>query len=273
MRIACSLLLALCSCNRVLGLDETRAVDAAFFDTPTDAAFACPPLGTVPVFTEMFHQSITQECRNFTIASSGRALATCNGPGGSIIMESTPDGTMVPAVGFTAQQTQPRISGAGDLAIATASSSGSSIVTIFERTPTGWEPRDEILGVTSFTGITKPTRDGHVIFVTPLALREYADDGTGTFREVLTHTADDLAVNGFVFSANVTSDGLRVLFYGVAKGDSMKALLYADRARTTDTFGHATRMQNIDYVPEAFMTDDCGRLYFPAASSIFYVQP
>ena len=71
------LVLLLCGCNQVFGLQETGQLDAAFFDAPADAPYACPPLGTAPRFAPQLTQFLVQRCDGYSGVTSGRAGASC----------------------------------------------------------------------------------------------------------------------------------------------------------------------------------------------------
>lgn len=55
--------LVLAGCNAVFGIKDTRQYDAAYFDAPPDAPFACPALGgPAPTFSPVLHQDVIQDC-------------------------------------------------------------------------------------------------------------------------------------------------------------------------------------------------------------------
>src|SRR5689334_19586163 len=99
MRRSCSVLL-LVGCNQVYGLDPTRASDAAYFDAPIDAPYACPPIGTPPRFSRSFAQVVAQNCNNYTVSISGRALARCAFAGDQRIAEGAIGERLEIAPGF-----------------------------------------------------------------------------------------------------------------------------------------------------------------------------
>ena len=60
----------------------------------------------------------------------------------------------------------------------------------------------------------------------------------------------------------------------VVLGDGTKAVYYADRAMIADRFGPPSVLADVPWSQDLFMTEDCGRMYFPGLGNVLYeAQP
>ena len=267
------LALLLVGCNQIYGLERTQSIDAAYFDAPPPT---CPPLGAPPVFTQDFEQAVFQSCTDYTLSSTGRALARCN----RVIAEGAVGEPLVGAVGLeqTTSMTydHPRLHPDGQSAIVrmTDRTGPRTAFAVFSRTDSGWVKSSEFSVPYTMLGSSAPSRDRHVVVVASGgALRELADDGTGTWNEVLVHDFAELGITSLGDQVNLSADGLRLILVGSPIGKNEMNLLYADRANETDRFSQAVPMPSLEYLPNGFLTEDCGRLYFSALGTVFYVEP
>src|SRR5215471_12221742 len=72
----CLALLALCACDAVFGIHNTRLEHG---EVPIDAPFMCPTSGA-PTFSRQLQQVVSADCWSFTPSeSSGLAAMACHG--------------------------------------------------------------------------------------------------------------------------------------------------------------------------------------------------
>lgn len=266
------LALLLVGCNQIYGLERTQSIDAAYFDAP---AATCPPIGTPPVFSQELQQAVFQPCTDYTQSSTGRALARCS----RVIAEGAVGQPLMPAAGL--EQTtdllydHPRLHPDGQSAIVRMYDrvAAKTAFAVFSRTAGGWVKSGELAVPYTMMGSSAPSRDGHVLVVTSGGgLRELADDGTGTWNEVRVHDFAELGITSMSDQVNLSPDGLRLILVGTAIGKSEMNLLYADRQRETDAFSKTTPMPSLEFLPNGFLTENCGRLYVSALGTVFYVD-
>ena len=71
----------------------------------------------------------------------------------------------------------------------------------------------------------------------------------------------------------MTTDGLRMVFGGLQLGGSGQAVFYADRGSLDARFGTASVLDGVPAtVTDAYLSEDCERIYFSGLQSIFYEQ-
>jgi hypothetical protein len=266
-------LVTLGACNQAFGLEPTRAVDAQYFDAPPPV---CPAIGTPPAFKDELHQILVQNCTDFTVAANGRALARCGG----LIKEGVVDSELTPAVGLeppvTGTYLHPRISPDGASAVFLVSTHFEVVTHPDSGT---WTKLGQFQVPNAFSS-SSPSRNGRILVTasasstSPGGLHELAtSDGGATWTELDVHTHSDLDVASMSEGVTLTADGLRVIFVGQANGTPSLALLYADRATIDEPFSHAVPMPSVEYFPNAFLTEDCARLYTSTLGTVFYVTP
>jgi hypothetical protein len=275
MRAASSLVLLLVGCNEVYGLDSTIRRDAAFFDAGIDAPHQCPPIGTPPRFSQRFRQVVTQSCRDFVVARTGRTLAFCRIDSLFTIGEGMLGQPMTPARGFDLPGTDyffPRLSPDGETAILRMTiPAGTYELGVFARGATAWELRSRFT-VPDMRVTSAITTNRHLIVATSTHLQELVDDGAG-FRDLQVHTFAALGLDALQDQIQLTADGLRLLVYGRRAGATTFQLLYADRANDTAPFSPFVPMPDLDFLFDGFMTEDCAHMYFSGLSQIFSTEP
>ncbi|NVB82701.1 MAG: hypothetical protein HOV81_30270 [Kofleriaceae bacterium] len=274
--------LLLCGCNQVFGLNPTEALpptDAQYFDAPPDAPFTCPPAGTLPQFSPVLHQ-IQQNCRFYT-RSADWATAECRDMP-TRMAQGAPDGPFASIGGleddFPFTYENPQLAPEGDELFVRYSDPGAATgeIKVFRRSGNSWTEA----GAVSINGVTitaevafgtpsrAPNRRMFVSNYDISEIREIELDATYHGTVVATYTPQE--VDTFLRSQpNLTPDGLRIIFsVGGAGRDQVG---YGDRASLADRF-------TFQLLPDAptgetpFLTEDCGRLYFSAASSVLWVQ-
>jgi hypothetical protein len=262
------LLLALAACNQVFGLHESRERDGGQYDAPLDAPFACPPIGgTPPSFSPLLHQVIVEDCRDYSISPSGRAIALCSnrvaeGPRDELLMPLIEISTMPGSSLFT-----PRLSPDGQMIIFHEVRANATTVHVYVRMTNGsWQQLQDAPFGAQVDWISTFARGptGDRVFVrTTDGIHEWAYEGS-TWRDVLVETSGELGIR--LATIQITSDGLRAVLY------SDNALYYSDRPDESAKFRAAVPMSNVPAFPDAFLTEDCSRMYVSGLGSIFYTQ-
>ncbi|HEY5948227.1 MAG TPA: hypothetical protein VIV40_22175 [Kofleriaceae bacterium] len=279
-------LLALCSCNQIFGLDKTiatGAADATYFDAPADAPFACPPVGMTPQFSRLFHQ-IPQRCTEWSSSQqAGRAIAMCFEPAMQIgagpydgPLELVPGLETVNKIHFDA----PRMTPEGDQVVIRDWNESTVVgrIGVYQRTETGLTYSHEIklpnnVTTDSFVRYGSPSR-GPVrrMFArnNTGGLQEIEVDASGASNLVRVYTEADFGVTSLAgLPPSMTPDGLRIVFYAAA---SESGIFYSDRASVNESFRAATLLMNVPGTADAFMTENCERIYFSALGSVLWIQ-
>jgi len=112
--------------------------------------------------------------------------------------------------------------------------------------------------------------------VTGELLVELANSGAG-WTEVNRYLLNDLKGESSSFEldeASLSADGLRfVVIAGYTGMVSTTAAFYSDRATLSDRFTPLRLIANAPYAIQApYLTEDCGRLYFSALGTVFYLE-
>jgi hypothetical protein len=270
MRIAIVLLAA---CNQVWDLDGTR-----LSNTPGE----CPSIGDVPQFRPGLLQVLSRICGGYNFASE-TAVASCyySTPPNHFAIETGPiDGPLAPA-------DVPRAASI-DHTIATLSRDGNRLyvrerdadanehaIAVYRRSGSSWQMDPALRldlqgdGSAMFGPIATDGARDHVIVsrASWQSVTEYVVDQTWT--EVRTQAATAFGSDE-VHGLAMTSDGLRAIFKGVVMGNFKP--FYTDRERIDMPFRAATILENVPYYDNAFMTDDCARIYVSGVGSIFYAR-
>jgi hypothetical protein len=283
MRFAVALL-TLCACNQVFGLDPTLPLnaDAAYFDAPADAPFACPAIGVTPPFSKILHQ-IPQSCLKTTASlNTDRAFAECEqqqlaaGPAG---------GPLALVAGFELANgihyDSPRVVPEGDQVVIRRWNISTVVgeVQLYDIGEAGQLtfvheiklPNN--IATDSFVAFGAPSRGPkRRMFVRQnmLPLSEIELDETGASSVVASYTESDLGVTGFTgLPPSFTGDGLRIVFNAY---NTQNGLFYADRLTTNDRFVAARVLMDVPNAADGFMTEQCERVYFSALGSVFWIQ-
>jgi hypothetical protein len=272
----------LAGCNQFFELRETREVDAAYFDAPLDAPFACPPIGTPPTFGRLVYQATSGRCRQYAVSDTG-AIAVCQDSAGSPdrISEGPVGGDLVTAMGFAAGDSNPRISPEGDVVLVTRyipdNPTPRQILSRYQRDAASWSfvgdlpvtiPRLEVPWT-----ISSPTRgpDPRMLVRVPGSpnlLREL-DVTTGSM--LAEYTPTDLGLDGFASGPVLSADGLRFVMSGFRGGEWL--LFYGDRPDIGQRFGVLVVLNTLSATNPSHLPDDCSRLYFTGLELALYVRP
>jgi hypothetical protein len=88
-------------------------------------------------------------------------------------------------------------------------------------------------------------------------LQEWLEQSDGSWQQIATYVPADLGVVGFADAANLTSDGLRLVF------TTDQGPYYADRPTIDARFSIAVPLPGVPLAIDALLSDDCSRVYFP----------
>lgn len=286
-----SMILALVGCNQIFGVNATGMlppIDAQQFDAALDAPYACPPLGTAPAFSRNYHQAVMQNCTGYS-ASPGAdlAMSVCQlGGANEVIADGPIDGAMTASVLVSPPETpmigqpSPKIGPDGDVLLVRRFDTVKNkfLIALYERVSGTWVYRyDAYTPNQQFSAFpSTPTRGASArrfllyVGIGQGQLDEIVETSSGVWSKAASHTTAELAV-ATITDVNLSPDGLRIVFNGATASPIAPAVLYADRARVGDPFDHAIAL-DVPAVHEPFMTEDCGRLYFDAIDTIFFVQ-
>ncbi|MBA3397711.1 MAG: hypothetical protein H0T89_34120 [Deltaproteobacteria bacterium] len=272
-------------CTQVFGLAPTEqqpVTDAAFFDAPADAPFACPPIGETPQFSRVLNQ-IVQSCGEYSATTEGRAVALCTEPANQLA-EGPLDGLLIPIAGL--EQTAElhvdfaRYAPEGDELFVRSWTQSTTIgrIRVYRRQAEGFVYTHDV-------ALPGQTTDSFVRFGTPsrgprrrmmvrnnaFAYQEIEFDAAGTAVLIASYVAADLGVTSITQSPpNLTPDGLRLVFAGSTTNAS--GVLYSDRASLADRFQPGRLLPGIPINPTPFLTHDCARIYVSAIGYVFWVQ-
>ncbi|MGE5181214.1 MAG: hypothetical protein ACM31C_04095 [Acidobacteriota bacterium] len=276
--------LTVAACNDVFGLEPTR-----LRGMPT----SCPPLGTPPRYAPLFVQMLVADCSDYTpSAGAGIALAACAGSTGRYIAGGPVGGELaavdVPPQNNCVNLDYARLVPEGDRAYVDENNfdcNGND--TFGEYVPVdashwtyvrdlGIAPSIDGSGEELGSVSTAPGRRAMITINYDSSLHEWVQQPDDTWRELTpAYTSGDLgiAASGLLSAANLTSDGLRVVFAARVPGTVEQRVFYADRASRDDRFGAATPLDGVPgTVDDPVMTDDCTRVYFSGLGRIFYVE-
>lgn len=284
MRFA-GLLVALCGCNALFGLDQTvpLTIDAHYFDAPPDAPFTCPAAGGTPQFSRLLHQ-IPQRCGEYATSSTGRAIAMCFEPTMQLA-EGPLDDTLTPIPEF-AKSGPPNLDHAryapeGDELIVRRWDDGSvsGRILVYRRNDGAWTYDHDIKlpnnqAIDSFVRFGSPSRAPNrrlLVRNTTSDFDEIEIDATGASTKIKTITPASIGLTNLAgIVPNLSADGLRMVVYGASS--TMSGMFYTDRASLADSFRAATLLDDVPGAGDPFLSEDCSRLYFSAIGSVFWVQ-
>ena len=260
-----------CGCNQVLGLPATELSDGR---SPP----ACPPLGGVPTFYGDLLEVPARYCHRYVPSSDGKVALTVKG--NNTLMHGMVDRapapiTLVPpppdSVSFTIMP-MPE----GDRMLLLVRNAMTAGGTATEYTVQG----DIAQGGTAYAiqavdnlGTPSAGPDRRIVFQEYASVVEIADSGAG-WTEVRRYPIAELG-SVSIQRASLSSDGLRFVFLSqaVVNNTSFNAVYYTDRATTSDHFGPARLVDTAPAsVEDPYLTANCGRLYFSALDTVFYLQ-
>jgi hypothetical protein len=279
-------LLALCGCNQIFGLDQTVPVDnTTYFDAPIDAPFTCPPPGMTPQFSRIFHQ-IPQRCSEYTASlTADRAVAMCFEPTMQIA-QGPVDGPLEPIAGFETvnkvHYDAPKLTPEGDEVVlriwdegtvvgrfAMYRFEGASLVYEYDITLPGGQTID------SFARFSPPSHGPRRRMLVQNGasggLEEIEFDTTGASIHIASYTTASLGVSSVAgIVPSLTGDGLHMVFF--AAGLTSNGIFYDARESRDVPFGPASMLMNVPPTSDPFMTESCERIYFSALGSVLWVQ-
>jgi len=270
-------LVGLCACNQVFGVEPTEPRDAAFFDTALDAPFACPS-GTVPQFDRVLEQAVFQFCQEYNVSlDHDRAVAMCYEPVRQIAEGKIDDTRLTPIPGFEAgviDFDEPRLTPEGELIVRRNEPSGT-VFELYTRAGASWTSptRLQLPATVPPMILGTPSRgpDRRVFITGTTTVYELEVDTSGKASEVHQYTPAELGVVAVSpVPANLTADGLRLVFSGLLAGDTFYRTLYTERQAVTASFGAASAISSTATLYDPYLNSDCSRLYFSAAGSVFY---
>ncbi len=300
MRLVGILALA-CGCNQVFGVQHTELVDSP---PAVDAALppVCPAIGTVPTFANELYQLQARYCSSYATSSdTDQAVALCN----NVVAAGTRDSELVPVAmtppsspsyvrlapegdrmlagiyqtvapyGVVLHELSLDAAGATDRGVVFADKGGAYIVA---STPTRGPVRAVVFSV-------------YDAQLAASVLIEIEDPGSG-WTEKRRTPAETLGVSS-VDEPHLSADGLRLVFVsygGFVGGDGGPApepptdptmepaspdqpVFYTDRASRDEPFGMAKPLMTVpSFVQWPHLTEDCGRIYFSALNTVFYLR-
>jgi hypothetical protein len=281
-----TMLVVAVGCDRALGLQETVLADGP-----------PPPMCTtrgLPPFSNRLVQAVAHDCVDYTVAvDSGRALARCSDGGLPYIAEGPVDTTPSQVlndfddlVTVAAARIDP--DGSAAIVIGTSASTGQLVYRRYRRRAIGspWVYVVDLPAVVTTTALTSATRgpNAHVIAVDNVNVYELVEN-VASWTVARTTPLADLGITP-ADEPTITADGLRLLFARTlyTSGGVIATVYYLERASIDAPFvGPPTDVPSlVDYTSTSptgtllptltgYMTPDCGRFYFSALSSVFYV--
>jgi len=272
----------------VFGIKETRVNDAAFFDAPTDAPFACPVFGAPPpVFSLTLHQETIETCVSYH-ASATLAAGSCF---------DMPSSLYVPMVGplHAPLQIEPGLPKTNMIthpyqyySDPHPSTDGTHLYIRHQHEETSFQVTIDVYtlagGAWSFSG-TLPSSTAYPTLIGIVSTAagdrmildeganetEWSPDGSGGYMLVGTHPPSDLGITSIQDFA-MSHDGLHAVLEGYLAGAPTPAVFWTQRASLNDWFTPVQPLPGVPLTSASDMTDDCGRVYFAALGSIIYVQ-
>jgi hypothetical protein len=116
--------------------------------------------------------------------------------------------------------------------------------------------------------------DRHILYwqagVAGGVVEEWAN-GTGSWQQVAVHGQ---AEHGLASIIDVWfgADGLRAIMLAQLAGATTQQMVYVDRAAVGTSFNQAVPLPGVPLVSDAFVTEDCGRIYMSGLATLFYEQ-
>jgi hypothetical protein len=120
---------------------------------------------------------------------------------------------------------------------------------------------------------TGPNR--HLIqYTTSSYFEELIDDGSNTWATLVSPPITDIELGVTTHgSPRLSADGLRLVFLGSPAGaNTPQRLYYTDRATISDRFRPADLLPGVPENSDAFMDNNCARVYAAGLGSMFFSQ-
>jgi len=265
-------LLIASGCNQALGLTETQAIDA--HPPPM-----CPRVGGVPTLYGALQQVPIRYCTHYTpsvdrsVALASRDVQTLvRGP---LDHDVTEVPLVPPPTGNFTILPMPE----GDrVLVNVASSVGISAASIEYTIGTdGAAHAGTQYPLAQTVALSRPSGgpNRRMVYEEPGTLVELGDTGAG-FVEVRRYPLSELTTDASVHvnDASLSPDGLRLVFIAANGGTiNTRVVYYTDRATTEDHFGPIHVLETAPSgVSHPYLTANCGRLYFSALDTVFYLE-
>jgi cysteine-rich repeat protein len=253
--------------NEICDDGNESAADACASDC--QALTSCPPPGMTPMLSDQFQQLSLRGCQHYTTTTDGTVAVTkC-----STVMISD-DGApfqTIPAISAVSDY-YPTISPSGD--VIWFYHTNPAACARSRRTSTGWSNAVDVITANPTNVVPgRPSANPMPhLFVTVGVdqLTEYVFDAQDVPQPVKSYTAAELGVDRIVRNANLSNDGLRLVF-GADVG-MVSGAFYSDRPTIDGVMSRARRISETAPNYDPFLTDDCERLYFSALNSMFYLR-
>jgi hypothetical protein len=271
------LLVALCACNSILGLGDVR--DRA---APSDAPFACPPIGTTPQFSPVIHQSsVHVYCNSYERFASRYALGMCQtDPAYSefVVSESFGDAALVPITTFDGLPTtesiaQAYVSPDGNLMVLSHTIVNAVHIEQYVRVAGSWTYDRDLPIPASFR--TELGSIGGEATRWRMLVVEGAFDEWGTadgmWSLLVTHSAATLGVAKVEY-ASLTEDGLRAVLLATPLDGGAGGIYFTDRPDLASEFRVADRLDTVPATAAPYLDHTCARIYVGGLESVFYAQ-
>jgi len=271
-------LVGLCACNQVFGLDNTKA-------QPLDAPMpmTCPAIGgPPPSYSPILKQASLQYCKGYVVVGD-TAYAFCLDESSTPFFGSGPvDGKITPMAGFDDlppswfwKGAQFAPDGSEVLAVA-VDTNGVLHVRIYHPHGDTWSYATDFAAIDS-AAFSAPTTTSprHLLAIEEVdnAMHELVELSPDTWTDVGSYAPTDLEAFGFSEAPAVSPDGLRIVIDASLTDGGVEQVFYSDRATTSDRFRPFVRISGVPYVSNNTftLTENCARVYFWALQQVFYV--
>jgi hypothetical protein len=273
-----ALLVALCGCNRILGLGDVLARDAA----PPDGPFACPAIGITPPFSTLIHQALDQNCPDYVRVSSGLAIGTCTtdvGPIPVVIMQGTGDGLLEPVpelAGIPGEYyDHARPAPDGSSLVVLHYTSPASRVEEWVRTASGWS-FGQLIPISNAGGahLGPLGSDGNggwrMLVRDTVGFEEWGRGPTGAWTPIATFDPTALGLADVDYGA-LAESGLRAVLIGTSQA-GIAGVYYTDRGSVDGAFRIADRLDVVPITATPYLDATCARIYVSGLDAVFYAQ-
>jgi hypothetical protein len=272
------LLILLCGCNQVFGLTETSPSDAQFYDAHTRQPPHCPALGESLVFSPILHQ-LHYDCSQYSESTDANlSVAMCRAADQIQPFSGPREGPFTPITELPQRTSEfdvsgPQLDPEGDMLMISTFDLTNIVaaIRVYHRAGDTWIRDADVPNAPARTSNISRGPDHRILGTNGTSDVVELSSTSGSWQQVLTHTKAMLGVPS-VGAIWLSADALRIVFvanaFDVAEN---RSIMYADRATKNDLFGVA-RPLALPVVDDAFITEDCGRIYFSGLRSIFYAE-
>ncbi len=270
------MLLVLAGCNQAFGLKPTGLIDApssTVGDAAPDGPPVCPTMPPMEVNSNAQILAGAQGCAWYSESRAANlAMIECNGA----ILAAPIGGTFSPLVimppAGSPTLIAPRLSADGQLLTVKAVNNvlAMSKFALYRSTAGTWTQVQVTLpdasGAAQLSVMAVGSEHRMLYADGQGLLEELIDDGSLTWAAIqsVDHTAVASPSDPYL-----SPDGLRAVYSGYP-GSVGFTIVFATRAGVGDPFGLVLPITNAAPAGGAFLTDDCGRLYFDLNNDISY---